>query len=192
MPARVFSFVFMLMLLLPMGAMAETGRATFFHQFRQVEVLDPPVMLNDITLSGQGGPVPISTWRGKWLVLNIWATWCAPCVAELPQINLLRMMRAGPQFDIAAVSIDSKLDADRVAYFLQRYEAGQLTPLHDTARLLPDRVKTDILPITYVIDPEGRAVLALRGPAKWSSQSAVDFADALVGRGLGAFNGEAR
>jgi len=182
MPVRVFLLVLFLFAGFSVSARAaeRLPGSYFLDGFKNVDVLEQPIEMADIDLAQPGGTVSMAKWHGKWVIFNIWATWCPPCVAELPELDRLKFRKSGRGIDVLAVSIDRKMDADRIAYFLKRYHSPHLVPLYDQNRVLGERLDTGMLPVTYVINPNGQAVAALYGPAKWSSQHAQAFLDALV------------
>lgn len=175
MPERNVFFVILLCALLWPVTVQANPRA-FLAEFYKIEAFDPPSGTGDLFFAqpGDAAPFSMAAVRGRWTVLNLWATWCAPCVAELPALNrLARVQDDG--VDVLAVSVDRKMNADRIAYYLKRWRVEAITPLHDTARLLPSRLDTERLPVTYLIDPKGRVRVALYGRAKWDGQQAADF-----------------
>ncbi len=158
---------------------AENPRA-FLSSFYKIDVFDPPPSATDLFFSRARDQAPhqIRDHHGRWVVLNLWATWCAPCIAELPTLN--RLARdTDDDIDILAVSIDRKFDADRIAYYLKRWRVEAIEPLHDTARMLDRRLDTTRLPVTYLIDPAGTLRAAFYGRAKWDSASARAFLTAV-------------
>lgn len=151
----------------------------FLGQFAQVQVIDPPVRMYDVRLSVPGdGRYPLLAYQGGWVLLNVWATWCAPCVAELPKLDQLAAENNGKRLRILAVSVDRKLDAERVAYHLDRWGIETLPPLHDDQRILESRVPVRTLPVTVAINRDGYAVAVLYGAANW--EQAGHLAEALA------------
>ena len=182
MPARVVLIICLLLAVLWPRSSIAADVADFLQQFKKVTIHEQPIDLRGLVLDTPDGPFALANQRGKWLLLNVWATWCAPCIAELPELDRLRWMRADRDFDVLVVSVDRKLNASRIAYHLKRWQAPRLVPLHDGNRQLAKFVDIAVLPVTHVIDPTGRAVAALYGPARWSSHRALDFIDTLKDR----------
>lgn len=182
MSSRHFLFIFLCLIgLLPLSApvQAQSGR-TFLSNFYKIEVFDPPLPLSDIFFSRTGDvpPLQMTDKKGVWVVLNLWATWCSPCIAELPSLNRLARIQTD-YVDVLAVSVDRKMDARRIAYYLDRWRLEALAPLHDTAGILPVRLDTERLPVTYIVGPDGTARAALYGRAKWESEPAQSFLSAI-------------
>lgn len=112
----------------------------------------------------------LSDYRGKVVVLNIWATWCAPCVVEMPSFELLRKQQPDPDLKIVAVSIDEWVGADSVRRFARSlgltYEI-----LLDSLRNIDRAYQTTGVPETFVIARDGTIRKKWIGAADWSSES---------------------
>ncbi len=121
----------------------------------------------DFTYSGlDGKKVSLSDYRGKVVFINIWATWCTPCVEEMPSMQKLYQKLKGENFEILAVSIDSK-GAKVVAPFMKKY---QLTfpALIDYMSTIKRIYKTTGVPESYIIDKDGILAKKVIGPLDWS------------------------
>jgi thiol-disulfide isomerase/thioredoxin len=177
----IFAFVLFLGLL-PNGAMA-AGSALdqFMNQFARVDVLDPPARVYDLDFAQADGPrTALLPLQGRWVLLNIWATWCAPCVTELPKLDTYAVHQNSKRLRIMAVSIDQKVDIQRIAYQMKRWGGKTLKGLHDDTGMLPNRVDTSTLPVTLAINRDGYAVAALYGVADWTSLGAEMLAQHLA------------
>ena len=119
----------------------------------------------DFTLPDlSGNPVKLSDLRGKIVFLNLWATWCPPCRAEMPSMQTLYERLRGPDFVMLAVAEDT--NADDVAAFVK--ELGLTFPvLLDTDNKLPARFGVTGFPETFVIDREGNVIKHVIGPEEW-------------------------
>ncbi len=117
----------------------------------------------DFTVSDGASTVRLADYRGRVVLLNFWATWCAPCVQEMP--GLLDLHRDRPDLAILAVSIDE--DADAYKHFLDRHHVDLTTvrdPTESTARLY----HTEGWPETYVISRKGVILRKFVGDPGWS------------------------
>jgi thiol-disulfide isomerase/thioredoxin len=120
-------------------------------------------------------PVPFERYRGKAVFLNIWATWCPPCVAELPSIARLA---ADPRLkEVAFLCVATDESAETVRDFL-RDKDWPMTVLHATS--LPNVFTTDGIPATFLIAPDGRTVAMEVGAAAWDDPSAVEYLEKLA------------
>ncbi len=121
----------------------------------------------DFTFPGlDGNKVSLSDYRGKVVFINIWATWCPPCVEEMPSMQKLYQKLKGENFEILAVSIDSK-GAKVVAPFMKKY---QLTfpALLDSMGTIKRIYKTTGVPESYIIAKDGILAKKVLGPLDWS------------------------
>ncbi|MEO6810506.1 MAG: TlpA disulfide reductase family protein [Isosphaeraceae bacterium] len=122
-----------------------------------------------------GKSVDFASYRGKAVFLNLWATWCPPCVAELPSIaNLARNARLK---DVAFVCVTDE-DAETVRRFLDQQQLNIPVLLSDGPP--PPVFHTEGIPATFMIDPNGQIVLAEVGSAQWDAPSVVDRLEALA------------
>jgi len=118
----------------------------------------------DFTVSDGTASVHLASYRGKVVVLNFWATWCAPCIAEMP--SLLALHHDQPDLAVLAVSIDE--DQDAYTSFLVRRHVDLVT-VRDPAQSAARLYHTDMWPETYVIDRQGVIRRKFIGAQDWSS-----------------------
>jgi peroxiredoxin len=132
---------------------------------------------------GDGAPeVALSSMRGKWVLLNFWATWCAPCRDEMPSMEMLnrRFQRDGKNIQLVAVSVDE--DWRQVNRFFGETRPT-FTVLWDRDKASATTYGTRKFPETYLIDPEGRVAAKFTGPRDWYNQATVQyFDDVLAGK----------
>jgi peroxiredoxin len=110
--------------------------------------------------------VSLSDYRGKVVFVNIWATWCPPCVEEMPSMQKLYQKLEGENFEILAVSIDSK-GAKVVAPFMKKYKLT-FPALLDSMGTIKRIYKTTGVPESYIIDKDGILAKKVIGPLDWS------------------------
>lgn len=119
-----------------------------------------------------GNPVTIADFRGKVVVLNFWATWCPPCRAEMPSIDRLSGKMAGNDLAVLALSTD-RFDVERVAAFFDEIGVENLAVLQDKTGAVPRRAGALGLPVTIILDRQGREIARLQGEAEWDSDDAT-------------------
>jgi thiol-disulfide isomerase/thioredoxin len=136
-----------------------------------------PVPVPDLAFTGPDGNTrTLADFRGRTVLLNLWATWCAPCRQEMPALDHLQASLGGDAFEVVAVNIDTR-NLDRPKAWLQ--EAGvRNLPWYGDAQanvfqVLKRHGKAIGLPTTLVIDPNGCELGVLAGPAAWDSADAL-------------------
>ncbi len=126
---------------------------------------------------GAGGRHALEAFKGRYVLLNLWATWCAPCVSELP--SLARLQAHAPGLRVLAINADStKVDAGA---FLKSHGAGSLPVYVDSDHMLMRSFVVPGLPTTVLIDPDGKVVARAEGPAEWASPEAVAYFKRITG-----------
>jgi thiol-disulfide isomerase/thioredoxin len=134
--------------------------------------------LPDVTLTdADGGTHVMADWQGQWVVLNFWATWCAPCRAEMPSLGALQ---AGmPELAVLPVATGRNSVAGITAFYA---DAGvtNLPVLRDTKSELARSMGVLGLPVTVIINPDGMEVARLIGDADWASADARAILTALM------------
>ncbi len=131
-------------------------------------------------LSDLGGrTLQLSDYRGKVVVLNFWATWCAPCVQEMPSLNRLTETYAPKGVVVLAVSVDD--DEQALRQFAAKHEL-KMTILRDPDRKISRSYQTFQYPETYILDRQGRLVQKVIGGEDWSSPQVAAFFEQIVSR----------
>jgi thiol-disulfide isomerase/thioredoxin len=122
----------------------------------------------------QGQPLSVADFRGKIVLLNVWATWCVPCVKEIPALDHLAAALNGADFAVVAVSIDRKgIDAVRKAF---RERGVQRLPIYiDRSGEALRTVRAVGLPASLLLDREGRELGRAAGAAAWDDAETIEF-----------------
>jgi thiol-disulfide isomerase/thioredoxin len=121
---------------------------------------------------GEGKALKISDWKGRVVLVNLWATWCAPCRKEMPTLDALQKELGSEDFEVVAISLDRK-GAEASGAFLRETGATSLKLyVEPTARIL-NELQAIGLPATILIDRKGNEVGRLLGPAEWNSPEAL-------------------
>ena len=128
---------------------------------------------------GEGKPLKLSDWRGKVTLVNLWATWCAPCRKEMPALAELQSKLGGPDFEVLAISIDRK-GATASAAFLDEAKATALKLYVDPSSKALGALQAIGLPASVLVDREGREIGRLLGPAEWNAPEAEQLIKAAI------------
>ncbi len=129
--------------------------------------------------TADGGDVDLSKWKGRVVLLNLWATWCLPCRKEMPDLQALQKELGGPDFEVVALSVDKK-GAEASAAFLKEVGASSLAVYTDTELASLGAMQAIGLPASMLIDRNGQEAARLLGPAAWASPEAIAMVKALV------------
>ena len=151
---------------------AAAGAYLSFHldptQDRSVlRIHDAPRALPDVAFEdGEGRKRALSQFRGKALLLNVWATWCAPCREEMPALDRLQLKLGGPSFEVLALSIDTGGTA-AVKAFYDEVGVRSLALYADPTMRATAALGAMGVPTTLLIDAQGRELGRHTGPARW-------------------------
>ncbi|MEM9637630.1 MAG: TlpA disulfide reductase family protein, partial [Pseudomonadota bacterium] len=115
-----------------------------------------------------------------YILLNFWATWCAPCRKEMPQLSELQADFGGETFEVVTIAT-GRNSPEGIKKFFAEIGVDNLPRHQDPRQSLASQMGIFGLPITVLIDPEGREIARLRGDADWSSDSAKAVIAAVIG-----------
>lgn len=147
----------------------------FLAQFRSAK-MDTGEFLPDVSFAGpDGAEMRFADFRGKYLVLNVWAAWCPPCLAELPSLQKLHDKFQGSNLNVIAVSADTAYTPESVRDLGIRFGFGGVALYHDAGANFQDAFGLSSLPVTFIVDPHGRILYRLGGDADWMSAQTLDF-----------------
>lgn len=131
---------------------------------------------------GTGAERSLADWRGKVVLLNLWATWCAPCRKEMPALDRLQQALGSEHFEVVALSVD-RGGAEVSRKFLDQIDVKALGLYVDPTTRATSQLKAVGLPVTILIDGDGREIGRLTGPAEWDSEDAKRLIRAVLGAG---------
>lgn len=123
-----------------------------------------------------GGTVPISQYRGKLVVLNVWATWCEPCRREMP--NLQQLSDALDPEHIVVIGLSQDQDDHVVREYLLDQKVRFTSYIDPDGRLADDRLGIQIFPYTLLIAPDGHFIQRVAGPREWQRKQVVRLLEA--------------
>lgn len=139
----------------------------------------PALAFNNST----GKQLTLEHWRGRTVLLNLWATWCVPCRKEMPALDALEQRLGGPGFEVVAVNIDTR-DADKPKAWLKEVGVQKLAYYADSsARAFQDLKaigRAFGMPTTLLLDPHGCELGTIAGPAEWASDDAIKLIEAAL------------
>lgn len=122
---------------------------------------------------GEGRNRTLADFRGKVVLLNVWATWCPPCRKEMPALNRLQAKFGGPDFEVVTLSVDRKTTA--VRRFFAEVGIRHLSLFADTSSATLQKLAIFGLPTTLLVDRQGQELGRLIGPAEWDDPKVAAF-----------------
>lgn len=143
-------------------------------------VFSDPVPVSDVNfIRADGSEGNLADFAGRHVLLNFWATWCAPCRKEMPGLSELQSEFGGEGFEVVTIATGRNPQAAMNRFF---DEIGvKNLPLHrDPKQALARNMAVFGLPVTVIIDPDGNEIARLRGDAEWASDSAKNIVRALT------------
>ena len=147
---------------------------------RKLAIHSEPMPSSDVGfMSADGTDMTLADYQGKHIVLNFWATWCAPCRAEMPHLSALQETFGGDDFEVVTIATGRNPEPAMKAFF-DEIDVYNL-PLHTDARQNLARSMGVLgLPVTVILDPDGNEIARLQGDADWHSDSALAIINALI------------
>ena len=131
----------------------------------------------------QGRDRTLLDWRGRTVLLNLWATWCVPCRREMPALDALEDKLGGANFEVVAINIDTR-NPDKPLAFLKEVGISHLTYYADRSAHVYEDLKTAGkafgMPTTVIVDRAGCEIGNMAGPAEWASEDAVKLVSAAI------------
>lgn len=145
----------------------------------KLTTLETPPPQPDILFSSTTDEVMhLSDYRGKVILVNAWATWCPPCVAEMPSLNSLQHKKGGEGFEVITISLDNK--KEEITDFFDKNGIDALPSWHDDTYQINGLLQLPGLPTTVIYDRSGREIARLLGEAEWDSPEALALVDYLI------------
>lgn len=129
---------------------------------------------------GEGAGLTLADFRGRVVVLNVWATWCPPCRAEMPTLDRLQAELGGPRFEVVALSVDRAGPAV-VRTFYEEEGIERLSLYIDPSMRSMPRLGVVGIPTTLVLDPRGREIARAAGEADWATPEMLAYFRDLIG-----------
>lgn len=169
-------------------AVANTGHADVAAasamregDMRKLNFHSTAIDTTDVTFIGEdGSEMTLDDYAGKHVVLNFWATWCAPCRKEMPHLSALQTTMGGDDFAVVTIAT-GRNPRPAMERFLADIGVDNL-PLHtDPRQALARDMGVLGLPVTVILDPQGREIARMQGDADWSSDNAMAILRTVMG-----------
>jgi thiol-disulfide isomerase/thioredoxin len=167
-------------------AVAAAGRlAPLAHgEVAALTMARAPFHMPDLTFKdAQGREHKLSDWRGRTVLLNLWATWCVPCRKEMPALDALQAAVGGDKFEVVTINIDTR-DPDKPLAFLKDTGVTHLAYYSDPSAKVFTELKMAGkafgMPTTLLVDPSGCEIGEMAGPAEWASADGMKLVSAAI------------
>jgi thiol-disulfide isomerase/thioredoxin len=154
-------------------------------EMRGLEIHDAPVAASALPyLRVDETEGNLADYAGKYVVLNFWATWCAPCREEMPSLQNLQAELGGEEFAVVTLAT-GRNPPQAIRRFFEEIGVDALPQYRDINQQIAREMGVFGLPITVILNPEGQEIARLRGDAHWDSPEAVALIEALIAGGEG-------
>ncbi len=162
-------------------ALADTSKLEAMREGTMKKLLfSDPAPVSDVSFThADGGTFTLTGFEGKHVLVNFWATWCAPCRKEMPMLSELQTEFGGDAFEVVTIAT-GRNDLNGIKRFFAEIEVDNLPLYLDPKQALARDMAVLGLPITLILDPEGREIARMRGDAEWNSDSAKAIISALI------------
>ncbi len=139
-----------------------------------IEVTPPKAIKPVAMVRNESEAIDLSAFRGKLVLLNFWATWCPPCLRELPALDRLQQRLGSDSFEVVAVALDQR-GYTGAREFYDKLKIEHLQLYHGSAEAFAEEFPVDVFPANFLIDSEGRVLSFLRSYADWDAPAAENM-----------------
>ncbi len=167
--------------ILAMPALAELGPDLLKGTVAKFALAKPSKPLPDLGFTdGEDKPLTLADFKGKAVLINFWATWCAPCVKEMPSLDRLQAALGKDKFLVLPLSLDGP-SRPKVVPFYKDKDLANLGIYFDRSKKVMQGLGISILPTSILVDPAGNELGRLEGEADWEKPEAVALMKAAIG-----------
>ena len=173
--------------LVPLGATAQSDMSAIEDladgAMKKLVFHDAPQDVPDITFGDlDGGEHRLADYEGQIVLLNFWATWCAPCRTEMPSLSALQAALGGDAFQVVTLASGANTPAG-IRRFMEEEGINNLPLFNDPKQELARNMAVLGLPVSVILDRDGKEIARLRGDAEWDTDSAKAIIRALIAMG---------
>lgn len=148
-------------------------------ELKRLKVIDPMPVQPSMKFEGADGEmINLKNFRGDYVLLNVWATWCVPCVAEIPSLDILQASVESRGMKVVAVAMERhRVDAES---FYKTVNIKNLSLYSDTSMSFATKLGVKGLPISIFYDPQGNELARIAGDVDWQSAEVKNFLNAIL------------
>lgn len=160
-------FLFILSMIFSLQAQAQGPVMDFYKD--PIDI--PPLQMQDM----QGNLVNLDSFKGKVVLLNLWATWCKPCQMEMPAFNFLQKRYKTGGFEVVAVALQDT--PENIEKFIESNRLTEINPFLDSTELVGRAFQPKSMPTTYLINRKGQIIAGKEGLSDWLSQDMMTLVE---------------
>jgi thiol-disulfide isomerase/thioredoxin len=162
-------------------ALADTSALEALREgtMKKLRFAEPVAVSEETFTHADGGEYTLAQFQGKHVILNFWATWCAPCRKEMPMLAELQDEFGGDTFEVVTIAT-GRNEITGIRRFFDEMEVTNLPLYLDPRQKLAREMGVLGLPVTLVLNPEGQEIGRMIGDAEWNSESAKAIVRALI------------
>ncbi len=163
------------------AALADMDRIEALREgsMKKLTFSEPTPVSDAVFTHADGGEFRLADFQGKYVLVNFWATWCAPCRKEMPMLSELQTEFGGDSFEVVTIAT-GRNELAGIKRFFGEIEIDNLPLYLDPKQSLARSMAVLGLPITVILDPDGNEIARMRGDAEWNSDSAKAIIMALT------------
>lgn len=178
MKAPLFFCMIFLAGLIPLRAGAEAVKTVPVFPFEdEVQPWKPDLLFTD----EQGNDIRPEDFQGEWVLLNIWATWCTPCLTELPSLDRLQKLMSDKPFRVVAVSVDTAKTHEELAAAWRAMRLKNISLYVDKNRSVYTNMKISAIPMSILVSPRGEVLGRVAGAVEWDDpELAIPFLESYL------------
>ncbi|CAN0589718.1 unnamed protein product, partial [Ectocarpus sp. 12 AP-2014] len=178
---RLFAVLYTALMLCANAALADIATLEALREgtMKKLRFVEPVAVSNEAFTHADGGEHTLEQFKGKHIVLNFWATWCAPCRKEMPMLSELQTEFGGNTFEIVTIAT-GRNELAGIRRFFDEIAVDNLPIYLDPRQKLAREMGVLGLPVTLVIDPDGNEIGRMIGDAEWNSESAKAIIKSLI------------
>lgn len=141
----------------------------------------PPKPFSDIKFQNVlGRAMQISDLKGDWVLVNFWASWCPPCILEMPSLQALQDKYSNYNFKIVAISLDRGMNPKSLRQIMMRHQFGPVAAYYADWPTTKAQVDIPALPTSYILNPDGQMIGKIVAPIDWTSPQVIAFMNELL------------
>jgi thiol-disulfide isomerase/thioredoxin len=170
------------------AAVAEGLEDLLVGDMRALVLHSEPVAASDTAfIDIDGVEYQLADYQGQYVLLNFWATWCAPCRVEMPSLNMLQHTLGGDDFAVITLAT-GRNPPQAIRRFFEEAGIDALPMYRDPGQTIAREMGVFGLPITVILNPEGQEIARLRGDAHWAGDEALAVLRAMIAAGSEGLN----